>query len=113
MPDEYDRRMGMLDGLPDVVRTRPRTLRVTTPLLGNVQTWIVQSWRQAEVGDTVFLERVGRDGALRLVIPPKVANAIAAQREALTDKNRSRAAREKAQERKLAGIVPFQRKEAE
>lgn len=113
MPDSYDRLLGALDGLPDVVHTRPTTLRVTVPILGNAQTYIVQSFRQVGQGDHVFLEMVSREGSLRLAIPPKVADVIARQRAALNRKSRSKAAKAAAGERMERGEVPFTRKPEE
>lgn len=71
MPDTFDRLFGSLDGLPDVVKTRPTTIR-TVPMLGVGGTvmHIVQTVRQQQtrvnkagddVGfslDTIFLEVV-------------------------------------------------------
>ena len=79
--DTYDRQIGALKGLPDVIEVKPSTVRVTIPLLGLSQTFIVQTIRQREVGDHVFLETVSRDGAIRIVLPPQVADAIARQRD--------------------------------
>jgi hypothetical protein len=106
MPDLFDRLLGSLHGLPDVAHTRPATVRVITPLLGNSETFIVQTYRQAEQGDTIFLERSNRDGSLRIAIPAKVADVIARQRDALTAKSRSRAAKRAAQDRKDRGETP-------
>jgi hypothetical protein len=106
MPDLFDRLLGSLHGLPDVAHTRPATVRVITPLLGNSETFIVQTYRQAEQGDTIFLERSNRDGSLRIAIPAKVADVIARQRDALAAKARSRAAKRVAQERKDRGETP-------
>lgn len=112
-PDLYDRMIGSLDGLPDVAKTRPSTLRTIVPVVGHSQTHIVQTYRQAEVGDTIFLEVVSREGSVRIVIPPPVAEAIARQRDALTAKVRSKVARRLAQERKDRGELPgFMRKKA-
>jgi len=91
--DTYDRQIGALKGLPDVIEVKPSTVRVTIPLLGLSQTFIVQTIRQREVGDHVFLETVSRDGAVRIVLPPQVADAIARQRDALTSKSSSKGAR--------------------
>ena len=104
--DTYDRQIGALKGLPDVIEVKPSTVRVTIPLLGLSQTFIVQTIRQREVGDHVFLETVSRDGAVRIVLPPQVADAIARQRDALTAKSRSKAAKALAQERKERGELP-------
>lgn len=108
--EHFDRTLGSLTGLPDVTHTKPTTVRAHLPLIGSAQTFIVQTFRQLEQGDTVFLECISDDGSLRLAIPPKVADVIARQRDALTDKTRSKAAKANAQARKDAGLVPFQRK---
>lgn len=108
----FDRLLGGLDGLPDVISTKPSTVRAIVPLLGSAQTFIVQTYRQREQGDTIFLECVSADGHLRLAIPPKVADVIARQREVLTDKSRSKAARAQAAERKERGVRPFVKKQA-
>jgi hypothetical protein len=114
MPEYYDRQLGSLHGLPDVVKTRPATIRVVPPLgIGGTQVFIVQTYRQREQGDMIFLEMVSSDGAVRLVIPPQVSSLIARQRDSLTSKTRSRAAKASADERAAQGIKPaFARKEA-
>lgn len=106
MPDQYDRLMGALHGLPEVASTRPSTIKTVTPVVGTNQTFIVQTYRQRDAGDTVFLEVVTKEGTVRLVIPPAVANAIARQRNALTNKTRSMAAKAIAQARKDRGQLP-------
>lgn len=106
MPDEFDRQLGALDGLPDVVGTKASTVRTVTPLLGYAETFIVQTFRQVGKGDTIFIEHVGRGGTVRMVVPARVADAIARQREALTAKTRSKAAKAQAEERRLRGELP-------
>jgi hypothetical protein len=125
MPDSFDRLLGVLDGLPDVVKTKPSTIR-TVPLLGVggsslhiVQTVRQQIMRKTKAGvevnqsrDTIFLEVVSEGQTVRLAIPPEVANVIARQRDALTAKTRSKAARRLAEDRKARGEVPgFLRKQ--
>lgn len=105
LPDAYDAKREKLDGLPDVVRTKPSTIRVTTPY-GRSETYILESFRQAKVGDWIFLEVATGAGNLRLVIPPEISKAIARQRDALTAKGRSKAAKAEAQRRKDEGIAP-------
>jgi hypothetical protein len=92
--DAYDRQLGLIEDLPDVLSTRPSTIVDTVPIVGLSQTFIVQSYRQREVGDRIFIQYLDAAGTQRLVIPPKVADAIARQRSALTKKSRSKAARE-------------------
>lgn len=106
MPDEFDRLLGSLHGLPDVSFTKPSTLRTVTPLIGTSQMFIVQTYRQRERGDTVFLECVSKDGSIRLALPPSVADAISRQRDALTVKVRAKIGRATAQARKDRGELP-------
>jgi hypothetical protein len=111
MPDLFDRQIGLLHDLPDVVHTKPTTIRVVTTLVGNSQMYIVQTYRQIEKGDTVFLECVGKDGTVRLALPPQVADAISRQRDALGTKVRRKIGKASAQARKDRGELPgFMRK---
>jgi hypothetical protein len=106
-PSEFDRVMGSLQGLPDVVHTQPSTVRVVPPLgIGGVQLFVIQTYRQRETGDTIFLEHVSNGVATRIVLPPKVSNIINKQRDALTGKTRSKAAKAVAQARADRGEVP-------
>jgi hypothetical protein len=106
LPDTFDRLIGALHGLPDVVSCKPSTVRALTPILGLAQTFIIQTYRQREVGDTIFLECVSGEGSFRLALPPQVSDAIARQRDSLTGKSRSKAAKALAAERKERGEVP-------
>jgi hypothetical protein len=74
--DLFDRTIRALDGLPDVVKTKPATVRALTPVLGLSQTFIVQTYRQKDQGDTVFVEYIGAEGSLRLALPPVVADTL-------------------------------------
>jgi hypothetical protein len=100
MPDEYttlspfDRRIGALHDLPDVVTTSPSTVRTIETVTGRSETFIVQTYRQHDRGDTIAIEYVGADGtSTRLALPPKVAAVLARQRDAipLWDKAKRRA----------------------
>lgn len=108
-PDRFDRMLGALFGLPDVLSTPPTTVRAVTPMIGSAQTFIIQTYRQRDgdkSGDTVFLEHVDERGSTRLVIPPAVTKVIARQRDALTDRSRRRGAQAAADDRKSRGIQP-------
>lgn len=105
---DFDQLLGRLDGLPDVVRTKPSTIR-DVPLLGvgAINLYVVQTFRQKERGDVLFLEHVGDRGQVtRLVIPPSVTKVIARQHDQLTKQSRSRAAKQRAEDDKAAGKVP-------
>lgn len=103
--DPYDRILGNLTGLNDVTHTRPTTVTTLTPIVGFAQTFVVQTYRQREQGDTIFLQYIDAAGSRRIVIPPEVADVIARQRDALTGKVRSKVARAIADDRKARGIV--------
>lgn len=115
--DAFDRQLGQLTGLPDSNHTKATTIVISNMV--ETATYIVQTYRVRDkgestvsrlnsqiIGDTIFVQRVDKEGADRLALPPRVAEAIARQRDALTDKSRSAAAKTVAAERKAAGIQP-------
>jgi hypothetical protein len=104
--DKFDRMMAALADLPDVASVKPSTVVSMSPLIGETQTFIIQTYRQREVGDTIFLQYATSEGLVRVAIPPGAADAIARQRDALTAKSRKRAAREQAAIRKARGEKP-------
>ncbi len=112
MPDNYDRLLAQLDGLPDVARTKQIIVRVLPPFgIGGSETFILQTVRQRggekeKSKDTIFLEHVTHGRAYRLVMPADVADAIARQRDQLTAINRRKGARAAVNTRKERGIVP-------
>lgn len=88
--------------------TKPSTVKNVEHIKGWAETFVVETARDPEKGDTIFVECVDeRNQVQRMALPPKVANAIARQREALTARMRSRAAKAQAQARKDAGYIPF------
>lgn len=103
---EFDRLVGALEGLPDVVKSKPTTVRAMLPLIGIARSFIVQTYRQRDKGDTIFLETVGAEGTIRIAIPPQVADAIARQRESLTGKVRSKVAKQVMADRMARGEKP-------
>jgi hypothetical protein len=112
-PSKYDRAMGALAGLPDVTHTPPSTVRGFTPMVGAVQSFIIQTYRQIERDgdksrgiDTCFIEYLDDERSVRLVLPHKVLDKIQRQRESLTHKVRKRAATEQANVRKAMGVQP-------
>lgn len=110
VPDAFDRIIGQLHGLPEVRNTRPSTVTTVLPILGNSQTFVVQTYRD-DRGDTIFLQMVDAEGRARIVIPPAVASAIARQRDSLTATGRSARSRAAARDRIARGERPFARKE--
>lgn len=99
----YDRMISALEGLPDVTKTKPATVRTVTPLIGASQTFIIQTVKQQSTGDHIFLEIVDSSGAIRVVLPPAVADTIARQRGALVTKVRRKVGKRIMQERKDRG----------
>lgn len=114
MPDEFDRMLGMLDGLNGVTHTKPSTINVVPTLgVGGTKTFIVTTYRHRDdvadkptSRDTVFLVVAGPDGYHRHVVPEEVIATIVRQRESLTSRVRSRVAKRVAQERMAAGWKP-------
>lgn len=104
LPDAYDRAYGQAQGF---LHTRPSTLTATNLLgIGGVRSYVVQTFRLPEAGDSVFIQIAGPEGLQRVHLPPSVTAAIARQRESLTAQTRSRAAKERAQADKAAGKIP-------
>lgn len=102
----FDRAIGQLNDLPDVVKSKASTQRVI-PVFGiGSNVYIVQTYRQREQGDTIFLEHVADNGTVRIVIPPAIADTIARQRDQLTAKTRRLAGKRNAEERKRLGMLP-------
>ena len=110
---DFDRVVGTLDGLPEVRHTRPTTVSSVHPLVGNMATFVVQTWRQKDAGDYILLQYIDAQGGDRIVIPPAVADTIARQRDALTKANRRAASRASAEARMARGEAPaFLRRKA-
>jgi predicted aspartyl protease len=108
---KYDRRYGAL--IDAFIHTKPSTVKVHETITGRSETFIIQTVRHEEQGDYVFVECIDELGTTRLALPPKVANAIAAQRESLTKRKRSIASKRNMRNRIAAGeVLGFQRKKA-
>lgn len=112
-PDDFDLTLGQLHGLPDVAHTKQSTIQVVTQVVGNAETWIVQTYRMTDpLGDkpstdeTIFLQVIARNRAIRLVVPPRVAAVIARQHDSLTSMNRRKGAQQAVETRKARGIQP-------
>jgi len=112
--DQFDRTVRSLDGVPGVTKTKPTTLRVTHPVMGVTATYIVQTYRRSDGAapseDTILVEFMSNNGPFRLALPPKVAETIARQRDALVTKARIRGARRAADTRAANSIAPFEKK---
>src|SRR6266566_4872244 len=91
--------------------TKPSTIKNVQNITGESETFVIETCRHNELGDFIFIEMMDRDGVTRVALPSKAANAIAAQRESLTDRRRSIAGKTNAQARKDRGELPgFMRK---
>ena len=103
-PDAYDRAYGQAQGFP---HTKPSTITAANVMgIGGVRSYIVETFRLPEVGDTVFVQITGPEGLQRVHLPPSVTTAIARQRDSLTAQSRSRAGKARAAADKAAGIKP-------
>jgi hypothetical protein len=104
--DVFDRTIRSMNGLPDLLPTKATTVRSLSSVLELSQTFIVQTYRQKDEGDTIFIEYIGAEGSLRLALPAAVSEVIARQGDSLTDKSRSKAAKANALDRKARGNEP-------
>lgn len=100
---KYDRMYGSIIDVS--ISTKPSTIKVVQPVTGRAETFIIQTARHEEKGDYIFVECADEAGLVRLVLPPKVAAAIASQREALTKRRRSQASRAAIRARMASGEV--------
>jgi hypothetical protein len=87
--DSFDRVIGAMDGLPGVHKTRPTTITTVQPILGNAQSFVVQTYKDKDEGYFITVQSVSAEGSIRIILPPKVALTIYRQREALVKKARS------------------------
>ncbi|MGD0135267.1 MAG: hypothetical protein ABSE57_24740 [Bryobacteraceae bacterium] len=110
----YDRQRGGLQQGNALFVPRPATIKNTEPITGETETFVIETARHEEQGDYIFIERLDKSGtAIRIVLPPRVANAIAAQRDSLTKRRRSITSRAAAKSRMERGELPgFMRKRA-
>ena len=100
------RGVGELGGI-----TRRSTRIVAPPMMPDKrETWVVQTTVTPD-GPYLFLEVITAEGqAVRLAVPPSVANALYGQHDAIVRLRRSQRAKNAAETRKAAGVVPFVRK---
>lgn len=107
---KYDR---IYSRLHDVcLRTKPSTIQNIESITGRTETFIIETKRHEELGDFIFVQCIDENSVpVRLALPPKVANAIASQRDSLTARRRSIASKAVAKQRMERGELPgFMRK---
>lgn len=106
---KYDRLRGGLEGV--ALFSRQSTIRNIQNITGRAETFIIETGRHEELGDFIFIECLDEGQPVRLALPPRAANIIAAQRESLTRRRRSIAGKAQAKSRMERGEVPgFMRK---
>lgn len=103
--DEYDQAYRTCSGF---AHTKPTNI-VATGIggfsLGGVKNYTVQTFRAPDAGDTIFLIEVSGEQARRFMIPPDVSNVIAAQRDAISKRNRQAAAKRGVETRRRKGTI--------
>jgi hypothetical protein len=107
--NKFDKAVGgLLDG--NNLRTKPTTIEVVEKWTGEAETFIVQTVRD-EDGDSIIVKFVDNEGVKRLILWPKVADAIVRHRDALTSRARRNKSRQAARDRMSRGELPgFMRK---
>jgi hypothetical protein len=103
---KYDRLRGGLDG--HGLFTKVSTIQNVQQLTGKAETFTVETCRFDELGgDFIFVQCIDENQMVtRLALPPRVANAIASQRDSLTARRRSLAGKAQAKARKDRGELP-------
>ena len=95
--DVIDRWLAEIDGLPGVRKSRPSTVTTNDGLMTVthvVQTFNIDSkvgW--ADAGNYALVQTVSAEGSTRVLLPPKVTNALYRQRASLVRRSRGDAAR--------------------
>jgi hypothetical protein len=101
---KYDRRYGNLHD-SNAIRTKPSTIKAVENITGRSETFIVQTFRDDD-GDHIFVECMDENGLTPIKLAPKVAAAIASQRDSLTARRRSIASKAVAKSRIDRGELP-------
>jgi hypothetical protein len=113
--DVFDKVIGLIDGTPGTRKTRPTTLVSVEALLGDAQTYVVQTYK-TEDGFYSFVQMIDRRSGARFVLPPKVMNAIYRQMDALVKASRSARAKDRwndlSEEERKAKVSHLRRKSA-
>lgn len=105
--DAYDRAIANLERGNGVMSTVARVVTdLTAPWIGSVQTVIVQTFHEKDIGYSLSIITADAHGGDRRIIPPNVYAAIIAQYENLKARRRSDAATQAALTRKERGIEP-------
>jgi hypothetical protein len=104
MISKFDRSVAGLQGGNNLA-TKATTIEHTDPILGEAETFIVQTIRDQK-GDHIIVKFVDKEGVKRLILPPKVTMTIARHRDALTARSRSNTAKATAKARMDRGELP-------
>lgn len=124
---KFDRAFAGLQG-GNNLPTKPTTIEYVEPITGDAETFIVQTIRaeyrvkvtkgfetkmETKVGDFIIVKFVDKDGTKRLILPPRVAETIQRQHDALSRKKRTNASKAAMKERMASGWKPnFARRKA-
>jgi hypothetical protein len=107
---KFDKQYSGLQG-GNNLETKPTTIE-NAAMTGETETFIIQTIRD-EKGDNIVIKFVDKDGVKRLILPPKVSQAIQRQKDALTARSRSIASKAVAKARMDRGELPgFMKKKA-
>lgn len=100
--DPFSKRRRLLADRPDSVHASSTVTVVD--FYGNLQTWVFETFR-VDGEETVFVNIVTTEGAIRVVMPPSVTSKLYAQREQLVTRTRRRAAHTAVATRRERGDV--------
>lgn len=101
--DEFTVRLRELRDNPGAVQASSRIDR--QDFYGNAETWTVDTFRESTGAETSFVQRMSETAPLRLLLPPKVMDALTRQHDALVAKVRRISARQAVATRRARGDV--------
>jgi hypothetical protein len=102
--DAFDLALAQLTGHPDGAHTTPSVVQAQD-FYGNTTQFIIQTVKWTE-GTSVFITQINAGPPIRIVLPPKVMNAVLRQQDAVTAIVRRRLGRRLMAERKANGFNP-------
>lgn len=101
--DAFSARMRELAGNPGISKASSRI--DLHDFYGNLETWTVDTFRAPGEPGTAFIQQMTATGALRLMLPPKVMEALGRQNGSVVRQNRRRAARQTVSARRAEGLT--------
>lgn len=125
---KFDRALAGLQG-GNNLQSKATTIQNIEPITGDAETFTVQTVRaeyklkiqkgwewltETRVGDFIVITYLDKNGPMRLILPPKVVETLARQKEGLSKRARTNSSKAAMKQRMAEGFVPnFKKKSCE